>query len=176
MQPYSYAIRIALNWGYVCPFSDSIQSIFLNGSFNADSLTIALHWTPYWGWTNPVYKIVESSDGGNTFHAVDGATTSGTAYDYTRPLAKGKYIVRIETTSGSLLARSNWYKFDIVKLDLQVSNVMTPNGDNLNDAFFVENLDLYPNSKLNIYNRWGRKVYTSNNYRNDYNLFEWFPC
>ena len=45
---------------------------------------------------------------------------------------------------------------------------MTPNGDNLNDAFFVENLDLYPNSKLNIYNRWGRKVYTSNNYRNDW--------
>jgi hypothetical protein len=34
--------------------------------------------------------------------------------------------------------------------------------------FVIGNLELYPNSKMMIYNRWGRKVYTSDNYLNNW--------
>jgi gliding motility-associated-like protein len=53
--------------------------------------------------------------------------------------------------------------------DLTIPNIITPNGDNLNDNFKVPNLEYYPNSQLIIYNRWGRKVYESSNYQNDWN-------
>jgi gliding motility-associated-like protein len=52
--------------------------------------------------------------------------------------------------------------------DLEIPNVFTPNGDGLNETFVIGNLELYPNSKMIIYNRWGRKVYSSDNYLNDW--------
>jgi gliding motility-associated-like protein len=55
-----------------------------------------------------------------------------------------------------------------VKCELEVPNVFTPNGDGLNDTFVIGNLELYPNSKMIIYNRWGRKVFESDNYLNDW--------
>lgn len=34
--------------------------------------------------------------------------------------------------------------------------------------FHIENLELYPNSKLSVYNRWGLLVYETDNYINDW--------
>ncbi|RYU79316.1 gliding motility-associated C-terminal domain-containing protein [Hymenobacter persicinus] len=47
-------------------------------------------------------------------------------------------------------------------------NVITPNGDGLNDTFVIENLARYPNTELTIFNRWGRQLYYSPDYHNDY--------
>ncbi|NVK07721.1 MAG: PKD domain-containing protein [Tenacibaculum sp.] len=53
--------------------------------------------------------------------------------------------------------------------DLSVYNGFSPNGDGVNDIFVVEGLHNYPNNKLEIYNRWGNRVYHSYNYQNDWN-------
>ncbi|MFH0894158.1 MAG: gliding motility-associated C-terminal domain-containing protein, partial [Bacteroidota bacterium] len=45
----------------------------------------------------------------------------------------------------------------------------TPNGDASNQTFFIKGLDQYPNTQVIIFNRWGRKVYESSNYQNDWN-------
>ena len=37
---------------------------------------------------------------------------------------------------------------------LNIPNVITPNGDGINDVFYIENIDKYPNSVLTILNRW----------------------
>jgi len=36
------------------------------------------------------------------------------------------------------------------------------------DKFVIENIDKLVSSQLIIYNRWGKKVYESNNYQNDW--------
>jgi gliding motility-associated-like protein len=51
---------------------------------------------------------------------------------------------------------------------LDIPNVFTPNDDNWNQTFKITNLEFYPNSTLVVYNRWGRKVYESTNYQNDW--------
>ena len=45
----------------------------------------------------------------------------------------------------------------------------TPNGDGINDVFILPNLDKYPNTQVIIFNRWGTKVFESDNYQNDWN-------
>jgi gliding motility-associated-like protein len=45
----------------------------------------------------------------------------------------------------------------------------SPNGDGINDFFIVPNLANYPNTQIVIFNRWGTKVFESDNYQNDWN-------
>ncbi|HTA26835.1 MAG TPA: gliding motility-associated C-terminal domain-containing protein [Bacteroidia bacterium] len=53
-----------------------------------------------------------------------------------------------------------------------IPNVITPNNAGslgLDNVFFITNLNYYPNSKLTIYDRWGKQIYTNSNYLNDWN-------
>lgn len=52
---------------------------------------------------------------------------------------------------------------------LQENNIITPNGDGKNDVFSIKGLDKYPGSKLSIYDRAGRKVYSATDYKNNWN-------
>jgi gliding motility-associated-like protein len=56
----------------------------------------------------------------------------------------------------------------IIPCDLTVPNVITPNGDGMNDNFVVTNIEYYPGSVLMIFNRWGKKIYESDSYQNDW--------
>ena len=51
---------------------------------------------------------------------------------------------------------------------LIVPNIFTPNGDNVNDTFFIPGLDTYSENELTIINRWGNHVYEKKDYKNDW--------
>jgi gliding motility-associated-like protein len=40
-----------------------------------------------------------------------------------------------------------------------IPNTITPNGDNYNDTWILENIDLYPNAQVSIFNKWGNLLY-----------------
>ncbi len=48
------------------------------------------------------------------------------------------------------------------------SQVITPNGDGINDIWYVENITNHPNSIIRVFNRWGSLVYSAKNYQNDW--------
>ncbi len=48
------------------------------------------------------------------------------------------------------------------------TNVFTPNGDGINDYLKFDLVEIYPNSSLMIFNRWGKKIYESSDYFNDW--------
>jgi len=60
---------------------------------------------------------------------------------------------------------------DLVHLPIGffIPNGFSPNGDGTNDNFVIIGLNLYPGSELSIFNRWGNRVYFSNDYNNDWN-------
>ena len=46
------------------------------------------------------------------------------------------------------------------KLDcLRIPNVITPNGDGVNDEWIIENIELFPEAHIYVYNRWGQLLY-----------------
>jgi gliding motility-associated-like protein len=53
--------------------------------------------------------------------------------------------------------------------DLMIPNVISPNGDGVNDVFFVDGLQYHPNSILRVYDRWGVLVYMDTDYQNNWN-------
>ena len=47
-------------------------------------------------------------------------------------------------------------------------NVFTPNGDGINDLLRFDLIEIYPGSKLQIFNRWGKLLFEDNSYKNDW--------
>ena len=49
-----------------------------------------------------------------------------------------------------------------------IPDIFTPNSDGTNDKFVIQQLEYYPSTKLKIHDRWGKIIYESNDYRNDW--------
>ncbi len=58
---------------------------------------------------------------------------------------------------------------EVIPCDIQVTNVMTPNGDGYNDNLIFNYAQFYEQNHLVVYDRWGRKVFETENYKNDWN-------
>ena len=56
--------------------------------------------------------------------------------------------------------------------EIEVFNVITPNGDGIHDILRIDGLENYPVNTLRIYNRWGVMVYTTNAYNTEGNYFD----
>jgi gliding motility-associated-like protein len=52
--------------------------------------------------------------------------------------------------------------------ELNVVNAITPNGDGINDAWFIYNIENHPNSIIRVFNINGSEVFYSNDYHNDW--------
>lgn len=44
---------------------------------------------------------------------------------------------------------------------MDLNDVISPNGDGINDTWHILNIHKYPNAVISVYNRWGNKVYES---------------
>jgi len=86
----------------------------------------------------------------------NGFTSTVNPADITQ-LSLGSYSLTITDTNGCDSTES----IEVASTFCQIPNVITPNNDNLNDTFDLSGLDV---EKLEIYSRWGRKVYEKENY------------
>jgi gliding motility-associated-like protein len=80
----------------------------------------------------------------------------------------GTYTVTLVVQTNNGCRDTIRYEYTIIS-ELQIPNVFTPNGDGKNDLLAFKNIEYFPNTALTIYNRWGNKIYTSTDYRNDWN-------
>jgi gliding motility-associated-like protein len=80
----------------------------------------------------------------------------------------GNYTIKLAVTVsfGNSSCTTSTKLQTVVVPDYQIPNVITPNGDNQNDVFKVSSAGTA--SKMEIYNRWGRKVYEQANYQNNW--------
>jgi gliding motility-associated-like protein len=78
-------------------------------------------------------------------------------------LPAGEYQVYVRDQNNCVVQLDALVPLDT---DIYVPNIFTPNGDGKNDVFFVRNLP--EGSKLVITNRWGKQVYSSDNYKNNW--------
>ncbi len=52
--------------------------------------------------------------------------------------------------------------------EFKAYNSFSPNNDGRNDTFVIDGLELFPDNKVFIYNRWGILIYTASPYRNEW--------
>lgn len=76
----------------------------------------------------------------------------------------GMYWVRSESPG---CQQADSIRVNVVDCPGTIPNVFTPNKDGINDTFFIDGIELTP-WRLEIYNRWGMRVYKSDFYQNDW--------
>ena len=52
--------------------------------------------------------------------------------------------------------------------ELNIAQAITPNGDGINDTWVIYNIENHPGTVIRVFNRWGKEVFYSNDYKNDW--------
>ena len=73
------------------------------------------------------------------------------------------------TVSASLILNDDCIVLPCGREDVQISKAVTPNNDNVNDSFAITGVETCGFTyEVQIFNRWGAKIYENNNYQNDW--------
>jgi gliding motility-associated-like protein len=103
---------------------------------------------------------VFDGSGNFTYDWSNGGTTSDLS-----GLAGGVYTVNVTDEQGCTVTDSITLKEpEAIKLP----NGFTPNGDGFNDSYVIKGIQGYPGNKVNIFNRWGNLVYSTQDYQNNW--------
>lgn len=153
-----------------------------NGGVNVISKTFNLV-------VNAMPEIEIQSDLGTSFAKGQTATltaTGGVAYQWSGPSgiigdrntatlkvrpeqANNTYTVTVTTAAGCTSTRQITLTTAEDIRQVTGTNVITPNGDGVNDNLIIKNVDLYPDNELEVFDRAGRKIYTKKGYQNEWN-------
>lgn len=164
-ESYSYKIDFRYS-GFIFGPSDSIQSIWLRSNGECDS--VCLVWNQYDGWINPQYNVYINYQ--NQWVLWNQTPITDTTYClFSDTLETGNYNIKVTTDSGGYISESNYVIcFQPEPPTIVIPNVFTPNGDGRNDFFTIRNLFQYDYRSLIIKNRWGKTVYESSQYNNNW--------
>ena len=88
-------------------------------------------------------------------------------------LAPGSYSVNIYDTLPNRIVSYNHgnplvytIKESTTLCPVTIYNSFSPNGDGKNEVFYLEDINKYPENKVQIFNRWGVQIWSGNNYDN----------
>ena len=74
-------------------------------------------------------------------------------------LGSGKYSVVVTDANGCFVIERGV----VVPLNsrdcIEIPDVFTPNGDGINDEWIIENIDMFPEAHIYVFNRWGQLLY-----------------
>lgn len=87
-------------------------------------------------------------------------------------LIEGVYIFELTVTDNGNSSAKDQVTIDVLPSLLsleQIPRYFTPNNDGVNDVWEWPRIELYQNSELKVFNRFGQVVYQSSSYKNDWN-------
>jgi gliding motility-associated-like protein len=161
---YTYKIQGLDSCGKPTLESRVIKNILLTGESFENEYSV-VHWTPFEQWQNGVEKYsVEVKDSNNEYTPVE--FINGLSYQdniFTTLLNKVEKCYRIraiEKDGNNKESISNIICLPYHPL-IWIPNSFSPNGDKLNDDFIISTVGIRE-IKVTIFNRWGEKVFESN--------------
>lgn len=99
-------------------------------------------------------------------------TTPPQTSQIAKGLSPGIYVCKVTDGSGLTMLDSVTILNSNAICGIHVYSGFTPNGDNKNDTWIIDYIDLYQPNTVTVYNRWGDKVWTTTNYNNLSNVWK----
>ncbi|MBE0675333.1 MAG: T9SS type B sorting domain-containing protein, partial [Bacteroidales bacterium] len=89
--------------------------------------------------------------------------TTGDYGNYLDNLREGEYVVEV-IDNNQCIIHDTTLLVSTNESCLKIPTTFTPNGDGINDTWEIVNMDLYPESTMEIFNRWGDLLYQASPY------------
>ncbi|KAA9340765.1 T9SS type B sorting domain-containing protein [Adhaeribacter soli] len=148
-------------------FSLPHRSLFLRGEKSGEH--VSLRWNGYEGWGEGVkgYEAWRQADG-KANELVRMLGPQQRSFEGLVAAAGFRQCFKVRAVAAD--GRESWSNSVCVSFENlpEFCNIITPNGDGRNDAFVIGKLNLYPEHELAIFNRWGKQVYASRSYQNNW--------
>lgn len=96
----------------------------------------------------------------------DESTSTSSAPDHTYN-ESGVYTITLTVTDANGCTSTAQAEITAA-FDLRIPEGFSPNGDGVNDLFIIQGLEAFPESGLQIFNRWGGVVFETSRYNNDW--------
>lgn len=122
---------------------------------------------------NPVSKGILThlnASGADTYQWVNSADIQSGWNEATlaiSPRQQATYTVT-GTTAAGCSATQDYQVTVVADYKFRIHNIVTPNGDGKNDTWIIENIQSYPDNKVEIFDRSGRMIYHQKNYSNQW--------
>ena len=114
-------------------------------------------------------------ENGNIFISASGGKggftyswNNGKTGDHIYQLNAGTYTVNVKDQAGCNVSETFVLGCKPL-LPIIVPQFISPNNDGKNDLWIIEHLELYPNNRVQVFNRWGNLVFSASPYHNDWN-------
>lgn len=110
---------------------------------------------------NNSIQILYTDNGGDYVFSIDGIHYQNSPLF--ENLSPGEYVIYIKDLRGCLpISSKKVFILDFPKF-------FTPNGDGYNDTWYIKNLNLYPESTISIFDRYGKLLKQFSSYSNGWN-------
>ena len=115
------------------------------------------------------FSVQLEATGGDDFiwQPADGLTSQSVYDPIATPLVTTTYTVSVVDSNGCTGAD----KMILTVEDdfiLSATNVITPDGNNKNDTWVVRNIEAYGEAYVQVFDRWGKRVFETRDYQNDW--------
>jgi gliding motility-associated-like protein len=118
-------------------------------------------------WDSNDGSIEVTPDGGTPAYSYYFTNIDGERLTATDALAEGEYILHLTDNNQCQLTDTVLLVADY-EAKLIIPNTFTPNNDNQNDYFVIKSLSPLAFYSISIHNRWGQKLFESNNINNSW--------
>jgi gliding motility-associated-like protein len=146
------------------------NTLRLKGEIVPSQKLARLSWNAYNNWPSGVknYEVWRKFDDKQFIKASE-VLEPFVDVPYSNEALKHTYRIKaVSSSNDNIVSFSNMVVLNI-EITVSGANVITPNGDEINEYFVFENLSVYPQKELMVYNRWGAEVFHSGNYENNWN-------
>jgi gliding motility-associated-like protein len=151
---------------------DNYNYVFVNGTLTITKISQTITFTdiPEKIRVTEAYTLAASSSSGLNvlFESMDTRLAVITGNQFTG-LAGGTVQVRaFQSGNTNYLASEIFADVVISSTHKDILHLFTPNNDGINDLWEIPEIDTYGRCDVKVFNRWGKMVYSSTSYNNDW--------
>ncbi|NDK54958.1 Ig-like domain-containing protein [Pontibacter fetidus] len=151
------------------PTTYYVEAVNTNGCSSATRTTVAVRIVEPVADAGQDVTIIQGktvelrATGGDTYvwEPAESLSNPNVANPVARPNETTTYRVTVSTEEGC--TATDEVTITVIPA-IVVPNAFTPNRDNVNEVWEIQNIENYPDVRVEIFNRWGNIVFTSNGY------------
>ncbi len=102
------------------------------------------------GGTDPIHYLWSNNAAGNNITG----------------LSAGTYTLVVTDINNCI--KTSAYTVEDICMNITIHDVITPNGDGINDVWIIEGIQNYPENTVQVFDKWGTMLYEKNSYNNDW--------